>query len=62
MASLGLVGICSAYMHSDQDKIRKQAALLFGSLASTIRVRVLIEESSYKGRAKLLFDKHIPAR
>jgi hypothetical protein len=62
MISQGLVGIVSAYLHASQQDIRKQAALLLGSLASIIRVKGFLEESSYQGLKAMLFDQHIPAR
>jgi len=62
MITQGLVGICSAFLHHKVVEIRTQAVLLIGSLCSIMKGREFLEETSYIGFKKMIFDEFLKAR
>lgn len=62
MISKNLVAICSKYLHHELQEIRRESVLLLGSLFSIMRGREFVNNDTFSGLEKLLFDSNLHVR
>jgi hypothetical protein len=62
MISKDLVAISSKYLHHSSPEIRRESVLLLGSLTSIMRGREALNNNTFSGLEKLLFDSIITVR
>ena len=62
MIDKNLVSIASSYLLHSEVEIRREAALLLGSLFSIMKGRNLAEKNTYQGIQNMLFEELPEAR